>query len=127
MSKSDAIGTAARRALRGGLLSCVAGFLAPVALAAAIDNSRADIKNVAGQGNATPGGPAETTTVKSSKSNSSDRVTHDDAGEETERSINLNSSRAGLRAGQAAGGATDPAPAPQNGAIVKSKSNITNN
>ena len=134
MPKPNINAALARQVLRASLLCLVSASLASlaslasVASADAINNTKANIKNVAGQDNGTPGDPVETTTVKSSKSNSSDRVTHNDAGEETERSINLNSSRSNAaRAGQAPGDETGATPAPQNGAIVKSKSNITNN
>ena len=134
MPKPNINAALARQVLRASLLCLVSASLASVASADAINNTRANIKNVAGQGavigqdEGTPGDPVETTTVKSSKSNSSDRVTHNDAGEETERLINLNSSRSNAaRAGQAPGDETGATPAPQNGAVVKSKSNITNN
>ncbi|TAL03271.1 MAG: hypothetical protein EPO03_11505 [Porticoccaceae bacterium] len=127
MPKPNINAALARQVLRASLLCLISASLASVASADAINNTKANIKNVAGQDNRTPGGPVETTTVKSSKSNSSDRVAHA-AGEETERSINLNSSRSNAaRAGQAPGDETGATPAPQNGAIVKSKSNITNN
>lgn len=105
MPKPNVNAALARQVLRASLL-CLTfaslASLASVASAGAPDDTRANIKNVAGQDNGTPGGPVETTTVKSSKSNAA-------------------------RAGQAPGDETGATPAPQNGAIVKSKSNITNN
>ncbi len=128
MPKPNITAAMARHVLRASLLCLVSASLAPMASAGALNNTKANIKNVTGQGNGTPGDPVETATVKSSKSNSSDRVTHDAAGEETERSINLNSSRSNAaRAGQAPGDETGATPAPRNGTLVKSKSNITNN
>jgi hypothetical protein len=102
MPKPNINAALARQVLRASLLCLVSASLASVASADAINNTKANIKNVAGQDNGTPGGPVETTTVKSSKSNAA-------------------------RAGQAPGDETGATPAPQNGAIVKSKSNITNN
>ena len=102
MPKPNINAALARQVLRASLLCLVSASLASVASADAINNTKANIKNVAGQDNGTPGGPVETTTVKSSKSNAA-------------------------RAGQAPGDETGATPAPRNGAIVKSKSNITNN
>lgn len=129
MSKPNTNAAVARQVLRASLLCLVAAALIPVTLPAeAASNLNLSKSNINRTGDGDAQEPSQATSVKGSKSNTSERVTHGDAGEETERSINLNSSKSNAaRTGQAPGDETDATPAPQNGTIIKSKSNITNN
>ena len=72
------------------------------------------------------GSPAAATTVKGSKSNTSERR----GSPESKRTSNLNLSKSNInRSGSGAeeAGGSSPASQPSDGTVVKSKSNITNN